>query len=398
MSDARLVLESISPVHIGSAERGLMEGEFIKSGKFCYVVDDEKLASALYHWKLNQTFSNEIANHQGRFRLYNFLKSHSKLSETDLSQIAGYRMELPSSQIVPHNPKPFIRDGRMRPYMPGTSIKGAIRTAILFSAVKRDPRGVDKLTEYVENRLDDIGRRSGSRRPSRWFIENQKKWFAQSFADDVLAHFSLTRGQRRYGPQTNVMRCLKVSDSLNQFNGLRLEQVMLMSVSNGRVYNKNNTIFYVECLSPEARVEFSLTIDQSILDIFRRASGNRVPFENEDDVFRMMEAFGKAQWEAERAYFDSLGGSQSISLNAIRAFYREDYRPSIRIGWGTGLLGTTIGLLLPDDLRKRVRNTLFVDRGDDEAPKSRRLTVFQSRDGIQVQGTLGWMRMGNSYG
>lgn len=394
MNNVKLVLESISPVHIGSAERELAEDEFVKDGRFCYVVDDQKLAAALREWGLSQAFSKNILSQPGRFRLYDFLRGHNRLSEADLIQISGYCMEASSPQVVPRNPKPFIRDGKMIPYIPGTAVKGAIRTAIMFSMIRRDRRGIDDLTQYVEAELDRIDK-SGGRKPSRWFIDRQKKWFAQWFTQGLLAPFYLTREQKRYTPQTDIMRCIKISDSLTLVDSLRLEEAMLMSIlGSGAVYNKNDTVFYLECLPAKFRVEFKLGIDQSVLALFKKDKRRTVPFESLDDIIGMIDEFGEAQWEQERNYFSLVRDSNEIDLSLIREFYQADYKSALRVGWGSGLLGTTVDLLLPEDLRKRLRNMLFVDRGDDEAPKSRRLTIARSGRDVQAQLPLGWMMLG----
>ncbi len=389
MDNVKLVLEALSPVHIGSAERGLEEGEFIKVGGYCYVVDDEKLASALYDWNLNEDFSDTIERGPGEFRLHKFLQDNDKVSESDLVKIAGYRMELTSSEMRLRHPKPFTRDGKLRPYIPGTAVKGAIRTAILFSIIKRHPDGISRLENYVTDEMNDLFRNG---RPSRWALERQKKWFAQKLTEGILTHFDLTREQKRYGPQTDVMRCLKLSDSLTPLNGLKMEQVALMNVAaGGRAYDKEDTMFHVECLPANTRVEFVMGIDQNTLEFFKRGRDNKVPFESLNDIFGMIDEFGKEQWQAERRYFNSARDSERLELGQVRSFYQADYVPALRIGWGSGLLGTTVYLLLSDELRKRLRNALFADRGNDEAPKSRRLTVSQREGDLQTQKPLGWM-------
>jgi CRISPR-associated protein Csm5 len=270
--------------------------------------------------------------------------------------------------------------------------------------IKHDGRKKDELANYVKSKLDKIDRdlEDSKQNPKfnvNRYKENQKKWFSQKFMDDMLEHFELSEKQRRYDPHTDIMRCLKISDSLNNIDGLKLDQVMLMSVSeNDRAYNK--TILHVECLQRSVKVELDLKVDENIISAFKKDARNKLPFENIDDIFTMMDEFGEAQWVTEREYFGSLQDSQGLDLNPIRKFYEVQYVPAIRVGWGSGLLGTTVDLLLPEDLRKRMRNTLFTDRDDDAAPKSRRFTVFQSgRDTYNVRFPLGWMAIGsNSHG
>lgn len=389
MDSVKLILESLSPVHIGSQERGLDSGDFIKDGKFCYVVDDAKLSESLRQWGLSQKFSTEVMNSRGNFSLYSFLKNCKKASESDLIQIAAYRMESSSAQGRIRYPKPFIRDGQFRPFIPGTSVKGAIRTAILYSIVNRDEVKLNEFRSYVKKKLDEIERRSQDKRMDSWTKENQKKWFSQIFMDDILIRFNLPPSRIQYGPNTDILRCLKISDSLNYPDRLRLEDVMLMSLRSGRVpYNKNDTILNVECIPPGVNLEFTLSIDKDILKLFQKQ--NKLPFNNLDDIIGMIKEFCKEQWDEEWDFFDWLKDSKDVSLQQIRSFYDPDYNSAIRIGWGSGLLGTTLDLLLTSESRERLRNLLFINR-DDEAPKSRRMTVSRVEDRLEAQMPLGWM-------
>ena len=84
--------------------------------------------------------------------------------------------------------------------------------------------------------------------------------------------------------------------------------------------------------------------------------------------------------------------------NQEREFFRSgmlppealefDRMPNFRIGWGTGLLGTSVDSLLPEKIRQHLRNTLFTERGDTPAPKSRRLIVRKQEE----EKGLGWLK------
>ena len=87
----------------------------------------------------------------------------------------------------------------------------------------------------------------------------------------------------------------------------------------------------------------------------------------------------RALYRHERAFYEQ----ESIPLQAL------DFRgiqPNFRVGWGIGLLGTSVSLLLPPKIRQDIRNTLCIDRGDTPAPKSRKVVLTMANG----HASLGW--------
>ena len=64
----------------------------------------------------------------------------------------------------------------------------------------------------------------------------------------------------------------------------------------------------------------------------------------------------------------------------LKKWYEASLSKEIfRLGWGGGLLSKSIFLLLPEDLRKLIRNNLRHDRGEALAPKSRRMVKLPQK-------------------
>ena len=60
-------------------------------------------------------------------------------------------------------------------------------------------------------------------------------------------------------------------------------------------------------------------------------------------------------------------------------------KPNLRIGFGSGLLGVTVDLLLSEEMRKELRNLLNPrHRRNEVSPKSRKIDETEHRTG------LGW--------
>ena len=88
---------------------------------------------------------------------------------------------------------------------------------------------------------------------------------------------------------------------------------------------------------------------------------------------------GRDLWEREAQFF-----SRELRLSGVLP--QSKNRPQIRVGWGAGLLGTSVDMLLPDPLLRDIRNTLFTERGPAPAPKSKRLVIA----GNNRLAPLGW--------
>jgi hypothetical protein len=88
---------------------------------------------------------------------------------------------------------------------------------------------------------------------------------------------------------------------------------------------------------------------------------------------------GRDLWTREEQFF-----SRELRLSDVLPEARN--HSPVRVGWGAGLLGTSVDMLLPDALLQDLRNTLFTERGPAPAPKSRRLVI----QGNNKMTPLGW--------
>ncbi len=132
----QLKLTTVSPIHIQGAvvEYGLGLAKLQQKDTYAYVINQEKLNDFLVANGLCEQFASRFsaddANYEGEV-LKGFL---GRLwNRANLEKI--------SSGIVPAMGKGnFIRDGRGRVIVPGSSIKGALRTAVAWYILDRMKR------------------------------------------------------------------------------------------------------------------------------------------------------------------------------------------------------------------------------------------------------------------
>lgn len=148
MSQQRIRLEILTPVHIGTQEEKTWHKHidfFYQQGKV-YVVDQDKLFARL-HALNGQTaidaFSAKLAG--GKLHeLKDYIQQHVSLEE--VAKVTFDYPQEPGNEI-----KPLVRTGLGTPVLPGSSLKGAIRTAILTHLIKEKPYFA-KREEHLKNR------------------------------------------------------------------------------------------------------------------------------------------------------------------------------------------------------------------------------------------------------
>ncbi len=248
-----------------------------------------------------------------------------------------------------------IKSGR-KPYIPGSSIKGAIRTAILWHIVKNDR----SLLNFAIKCLEDLAK--GRITPK-----------ALKMADDRLE-------KRVFGedPRKDFMRALKVTDSTS-FGKLAVYEVKILGSSVRGVC--------VECIDDNDKAEVKIEIDENVLtDVEIASKLERYGLNDVDRIVEITREFSLSLIEKELSYdYDDRTKSVFKSIKSCKGML-------LRIGWGTGWYSKTIGLLLEthpkfDTLRKKI--------GLGRSPRTGRVSgVFPKTRRVTVDGKpLGWIEI-----
>lgn len=379
-------LTTLTPLHIGGREGALNPLEYVIFEGRCYVVSESKLSAALQEQGKIDAFYTWFTG-RDKPSLRDFLRDHALLSAGFLRRITAYSSVV-SPARVERDLRPCVRDAFSRPFLPGTGIKGAIRTAFFYKVLK-DLKAEQRkkiLEDFVSSRLQEYRQDPRGQRGLRWFQDRFKQWFAQRLEADFFQKFTLREGQRRYDPHTDLFRCLRVTDSTTlDPNVTRVEEIKIFSARSPE--SPKRWSLYAECIPAGQSFEFEVSVDEGMLAEF----GQRNPrtwfgleFSSLGELLHnplgVWTEMGRDLREREAQFF-------ARELRLPDALPDSRGRPLVRLGWGAGLLGTSVDMLLPENLLQEVRNTLFTERGTAPAPKSRRL-VIQERN---RQISLGWL-------
>lgn len=135
MSRHKIKLMPLTSIHIGSGEKLSNGCDFLIDDKYVYILDDKKIAAELNALN-NPNILKHWADAAYRLELKQFLTS----KHVDLANVSRRLRNCTSGFTFISQLSPFIMDGSGRHYVPGSSIKGAIRTAIVTTLVEQKRR------------------------------------------------------------------------------------------------------------------------------------------------------------------------------------------------------------------------------------------------------------------
>lgn len=352
----KLVLETISPIHIGAGER-YSSSEFIVKGNEIIRVDINKIYTLLNE-KNKEIFLEYLED--PRFRLNDFIsKINISISEAKLYS-ANLKTSIPT-EIIEN-----IKTG-FKGYVPGSSLKGAIRTAILSAFIG-------------EKEVNELGKIFTMRNP--W----QLNWEAEKF---IERFFSEGRGQSSY---SDFMRFVQISDFIPIRNLCiyNIQSLEAEETNNWKWYGRNGrvvqsyleTIATGECLEGELHITYKEKIHQNI------GLKGKSDILDVNEMKRLVYRFSNGIINHEIAFSKRYGIDFLLNFYENLKNMNKERSPVIKLGQGSGYLATTIGL----DLKKNptvfefVRNSLRGKSYSFEFPKTRKIVVEEKMP-------LGWCRL-----
>ena len=315
MTVYKLTLKTLSPLHIGDGDELKQDFDFVARGNRTYRINEDALLTA----KENILRPGR----DGRYPIPGKLIEDTDLTNEDLFR---YSLKgIPRSTKTDARVKSFIKDVYDRPYIPGSSLKGALRTALGWTGWKESNVSVNDIT----------GR--------------SKAWVGQS----------LERKMFGANPNMDLLRALHVSDMFGpQEPGGRLMLV------NAQVLTKKSSGSPIELEAVSGDVEFtgSITIDDAL---FSPMAEPILHFSNRkhwlDELMLRTQAHSAARIKELAVWFESA----SENYHSVAKFYRQlagagidENQALVQLGWGSGWDGKTFGTHLQQD---KIRFERIVD-------------------------------------
>lgn len=404
-------IQLTSPLlHIGSAVSKLSPFEYVQTGNRVYLPNQEALAKVLQQRGRLKEYIRRIEDRESITSLLedSFGENWQNIKLPDDEPIfPKIASSLKWTEQTITDLRPMIRNGFGQLYIPGSSIKGAIRTAIAYHLLKHP----DRYQVPNAQRVSEIEKQLRQKLKSGELKSSWKQKFADDelFMNSLFSNFSLSYQDRavkaRTGPNTDFMRAIQVTDcqplvkrTVNHkgkeitFNIPIAGEVIVSShFEDDRA--KYRASLYAEMVR-NVRTDFTLSLDTKMLSWFHHQEGMLLPFQSLDELLKICQEFAQEQWDGEYDYWQTVKSNchqgKNLDFAAIRDFYeKKDCPYSLRVGWVSGMNGTTIGWLLDDQLRADMRDTCGIPAPNFEAPKSRR-TVLDPKGEIRF--VPGWVK------
>ncbi|HII91639.1 MAG TPA: type III-A CRISPR-associated RAMP protein Csm5 [Methanosarcina sp.] len=354
----KLILETISPIHIGSGE-SYSSAEFLSIGNTIHRMDVNKIYNLLSE-KEREVLVEHLEDQY--FKLDDFFRGKN----LSIAELKLYSLERKGQ--VPREIKEHVKTG-IKGYLPGSSLKGAIKTTVMNAFM--DKKKIEKIGEILEN--PDTRRRNRE---------------IQKFIEDI---FSSGGKQSSY---SDFMRFVQISDFI-PVSRLCVSEVKSLevddSINRWYWYQRNGKI-----------VQSSL----ETIEVGEKLEGE-IHFIYNDDVHRSLGLKGKADilnieeikyfiynFSAEIIKYE-LSFAKKYNVDFLLAFYRKLMKlntlesPVIKLGHGVGYLGTTVGLEIKkqdNEVFEQVRKSLRGRSYEFEYPKTRKIAVEENVP-------LGWCKI-----
>ncbi len=376
-------LETITPVHIGSGEVLNQIDGYYANGRW-HRID---LDSVLRHPSTDiNALTSEMSQRGFRWA------EHFSRQNMDPSELSAYSLACPQSPEEVEI-REAIKTVDNRPYIPGSTLKGAIRTAFLEEILSESDDIYEESLSQLENLIDQ-GPRGNQRReqPARQ-IENL------AFGKD---------------PNHDLCRALQISDTapiesdaleigvawtvtLNQSDQL------VQKIDRGQEY-KN----FVQQIQSKQHLTFTLKIDELLFRDREKTQLNFTELQEKTlhDIAEVCRSTTNELMQREQDFF-SYYNLPGIANRYDELIHINNNVPEgaflLQIGWGTGYHANTVTSLFtedeeaPEELRMDIRERFKLgesrsQRGqyDERAfPKTRRI-LYRGRNPILP---LGWVKI-----
>ncbi len=228
LTQYRLTLTAVGPVFVGDGRQLTKSEYYYDAPRGLVVIPDQ---ARLFDWILRRGAEDRYEGFvlSGRSNLRDFLQGE-RVTPEELGELELYRVD-PGNALTGNRPLQnlslFRRDVQNRPYIPGSSLKGALRTLLLQRLLRQSPwqRPVD-----LEGRAP-----------------------AREIEDALLS------SDGRSGALHSRMRGVLVSDSVPLQNS-----DLVLCAKEDRAPNGRESVLNLvrECLRPGTRVSFALTVDR----------------------------------------------------------------------------------------------------------------------------------------
>ena len=317
-------LDVCTPLFIGSGEKiTKLDYVYQSSNGMVYMLDEAKWASFLKRARLMNDFTSKVEALGKRFSLDSYLKNHRELAARlhtsdivmELKRRGVFHEGIPAyvTGKNPYDIVTFARNGLGERYIPGSSLKGAFRTAILAYVLLNIDRTkcYNKLEHATRNAVDET-------------------------MDDVEKYLGIRIDKDgKYDMVNSRFKGLTVSDAKLINETAAIVQKWDLSLTKSQSEKKPKYLpIYREAIVPATKAVFTIGIDGS-----ERGMGE-IGVKTAGNLLHALSVFRDLQYKTYKEAIDKVYKG-SVDHSVFR-YLDELNEANLVLGGGTGYISKTL--------------------------------------------------------
>lgn len=266
----------------------------------------------------------------------------------------------------------FIKT-KNQPYIPGSSIKGSITTAVIDYLLSKDNNLFDYFKELIKKFIDEVKTNlskihsNNYRKQKKELKKIEQVLIKNKFKElerDILWNL-LSPNSKNYSKNSNysISRAFSISDSLPwEINSTKLAKIYTFSLNRFNKLEMKNFINYLEIIPASRTTSITIRInDELYYDFASKILKLREVLRDFYLLKEVCNSFTKKIINEEKSFFNNLSFQQNDKLKEINQWYEKlesninGKKIVLNTGWGGGSILKTVLLNLEDSLKKELR-------------------------------------------
>lgn len=262
-----IVLETVGPIHVGCGEE-ISKKEYICEEGQIYVFDSMKMYRDICNMGLREKYERFLMNSKANAMELTDWLEHNEIGEDIYTPWIKYRTSKGDTnfeEIKQGNIQACIKNAYGEPYIPGSGLKGALRTILLANSIQHMKKKEEikrKVLDYQKNYVIGIKNGTINRKKEK---KKYLKDVQQKLEKLVFSTLGLSTGNRTADAILNdKMRCIRIGDS----KPLTTKDLVLCRKIDVSIKGQPCALpQYRECIRLGIEIEFPLTIHTKLYPI-----------------------------------------------------------------------------------------------------------------------------------
>ena len=359
MTTYAVTLETVSPLHIGSGRPDLRRDlDFVVLGQDLYMLDSNAVLDAIL------PASDTHPQYAAILNASSFAGYVDAKLLADNPHLYFYKIQGISKL---ETMRAATKNVLGQPYIPGSSLKGALRTAWIRSV-------------YTQRNLEfNVAG-----------LTDRREWAFQDSEARLLSPMATRTAQR---PNYDLFRAIQVADSQPApDDSLRLYNAVVFPAG------PKGIPIDLEGIKPRVALAGRIKVDDYILTTKAREFGVESQRFTLSNLLQAWREQGIARIQQEIAFWTGRNDGKNV-LEFLTSLEQTAQTAAantfmIEVGWGTGWKSKTLGDIIKEPALSRVMNKYRLSRNEHRAgdpfPKTRR--AARDRNGV-LQRPFGWVKV-----